>query len=110
MDMALPKRATFRRSLFSLNDSAASLYLKCTYLFMQLLDLGLTLVATSMGFKELNPFIDGMLDSYPQLLLVKLLIPLLIMRFVPGKLLIPAILLLSFVVAWNIRELLTLAL
>ena len=79
--------------------------LKISYLSLHLLDLMLTLFAVNLGFMELNPFIKGVLASPLQLVVIKFLIPLLIVRFIPAKLLIPGILLLSMVVSWNIKEL-----
>jgi hypothetical protein len=84
-----------------------SVRLKFTYLLMQLLDLGLTLLAMNIGLRELNPFINGMLDSPFKLIMVKFLIPLLIAWLVPGKLLIPGILLLFAVLTWNVHGLLS---
>ena len=107
MAIALQKKSVWQYCLASLNDNPTSILLKFTYLFLQLLDLGLTLLATSIGLIELNPFINGILDSPLKLLMMKFFIPLLIARLVPGKLLIPGILLLLFIVTWNIQELLS---
>ena len=82
---------------------------RVVYLSLQLLDLGLTLMAAHSGFEELNPFVRASLASRYQLFIFKLGIPLVISWFVPGKLLIPAIILLGGVVGWNIKELLLLA-
>jgi hypothetical protein len=82
---------------------------KSLFIILNILDLGLTLFALSLGARELNPFMVGILNSPYQLLVVKLLVPFLFAWLVPGKLLIPAIILLSLVVGWNLRELLILA-
>jgi hypothetical protein len=82
--------------------------LKAVYLSLQLLDLGLTLMAARLGYAELNPFMRASLSSPYQLAIIKCGIPLLIGWFVPGKLLIPAIVLLGGVLGWNIKELLLL--
>ena len=82
--------------------------LRLAYLSLQILDLGMTLLAAHLGFPELNPIIKASLNSPYQLLIFKLGIPLLIILFVPGKFLIPAIVLLSAVVGWNMKELLLL--
>jgi len=82
---------------------------RVVYLSLQLVDLGLTVMAVNFGFPELNPFVRISLASPYQLLIFKLGIPLFITWFVPGKLLIPAIILLGGVVGWNIKELLLLA-
>ena len=80
--------------------------LKATFLSLQLLDLFLTLLAVRSGYPELNPFVKGSLDSITKLAIIKFGIPVLISWFVPGRWLIPAILLLCGVVGWNIKELL----
>ncbi len=82
--------------------------LRVTYLSLQMLDLGLTLLAAHLGFPELNPIIKATLNSTYHLAILKFGIPLLIILFVPGKLLIPAIVLIAAVVGWNIKELLLL--
>lgn len=82
--------------------------LKITYLSLQMLDLGLTLLAAHLGFPELNPWMRASLASPGQMAVFKFGIPLLISWFVPGKFLIPAIVLLGGVVGWNIKELLIL--
>jgi len=79
---------------------------KVAYVFLQLLDLILTLVGTSLGFSELNVVMRSILHNPFQLVMVKVVIPLVIARFVPGKYLIPAIVLLSLVVCWDIKQLL----
>ena len=82
------------------------MWLKLSYLSLQLIDLGLTLLAVNLGFLELNPFIRGMLTTPLQLAMMKLVIPFLLIWLVPGRFLVPGIALLSVVVAWNIKELL----
>ena len=82
---------------------------RVAYLSLQLVDLGLTLMASYCGFEELNPFVRASLASPYQIYIFKLGIPLVIAWFVPGKLLIPAIILLGGVVGWNIKELVMLA-
>jgi hypothetical protein len=83
--------------------------LKATFLVMQMADLILTLVAARSGWIELNPLMRAQLDSIAVMALVKFLIPGLVSWFVPGRLLIPAILLLCGVVGWNLREMIVLA-
>jgi len=82
--------------------------LKAAYLSLQLFDLGLTIVAMRLGYPELNPFMRASLASPYQLGIIKFGIPLLISWLVPGKLLIPAIVLIAGVVGWDIKELLLL--
>jgi hypothetical protein len=82
--------------------------LKVVYLSLQLLDLGLTIMAARFGFPEINPFMRASLSSPYQMAIIKFGIPLLIGWLVPGKLLIPAIVLLVGVLGWNVKELLLL--
>jgi len=79
--------------------------LKAVFLSLQLLDLILTLLAARSGYPELNPLLKGSLDSVTKLAILKFGIPVLISWFVPGRWLIPAILLLCNVIGWNIKEL-----
>jgi len=79
---------------------------KITFLLLNQLDLVLTVLAASLGLFEVNPWMRGLMGEPVLLLVVKCGVPLLIAWVVPGKLLLPAILLLSLVVAWNIKELL----
>ena len=84
--------------------------LKAVFLSLQMLDLVLTLLAARSGYPELNPVMRGSLDSLTKLAIFKFGIPVLISWFVPGRWLIPAILLLCGVVGWNVKELVCLAL
>ena len=79
--------------------------LKAVFLSLQMIDLTLTLVAARSGDPELNPVMKASLDSMYKLAIFKFGIPLLISWFVPGRLLIPAIILLCGVVGWNVKEL-----
>jgi hypothetical protein len=84
--------------------------LKAVFLCLQLADLALTLVAARYGYPELNPFVRASMDSIYKLAIFKFAVPVVISWFVPGRWLIPAILLLCGVVGWNIKELILLAL
>jgi hypothetical protein len=84
--------------------------LKVVFLSLQLADLMLTVIAARSGYSELNPFMRASLDSVYKLAIFKFGIPVLISWFVPGRWLIPAILLLGGVVGWNTKELISLAL
>ena len=106
MATAIQKQSVWQYYWASLNNNPTSVLLKCAYLLVQLLDLGLTLLAVNIGLVELNPFVNGMLSSPVKLLMAKFFIPLLIVWLVPGKLLIPGILLLLVIIAWYIQELL----
>ena len=88
--------ATFRRGLAE----------KVVFLLLNQLDLALTISATSLGLSELNPFMRSLLANLPELLLVKLIIPVFIAWLIPGRLLLPAIVLLFLVVTWDLKELL----
>ena len=78
---------------------------KSSFVLLNLVDMALTVFATSVGFTELNPFMQDLLTTPLQLFVVKCAIPLLIAWLVPGKLLLPAIIGLSLVVGWDIKEL-----
>ena len=84
--------------------------LKGSFMFLQVIDLVLTVIAARYGYPELNPFMRMQLESIEKLAIFKFAIPLLIAWFVPGLLLIPAILLLGVVVGWNLSQLISLAL
>ena len=83
--------------------------LKAVFLSLQLIDFALTLVAARYGYPELNPLVRASLDSAYVMAVFKFVIPVCISWFVPGRWLVPAILLLSGVVGWNIKELVLLA-
>ncbi|MFH0914191.1 MAG: DUF5658 family protein [Chloroflexota bacterium] len=78
---------------------------KVTFILLQQVDLGLTLLAASWGIPEVNPFMRGLLSTPLQLVLVKAVIPVLMAGLIPGRLLIPAAGFLLLVVGWNIKEL-----
>ncbi len=82
---------------------------KASYVFLQLVDLALTIFGASIGFSELNAIMKGMLSAPLELLVFKLVIPVLIAWIVPWKFLLPAIALLLMVVGWNVKELLLLS-
>ncbi len=79
--------------------------LKVAFLTLQMADLTLTLVAARSGWPELNPFMRASLDSLYKMALFKFAVPILISWFVPGRLLIPAIILLFGILGWNVKEL-----
>jgi hypothetical protein len=84
--------------------------LKVVFLSLQLIDLVLTALAARYGWLELNPVMKASVDSTYKLALFKFGVPILISWFVPGRWLIPAILLLLMVLGWNVREMIMLAL
>ena len=77
---------------------------KASFVLLSLFDLTATVLAVSLGLTELNPFVRLIINIPILLLIVKLAIPILIAWLVPGKLLLPAIALLAFAAAWNIKE------
>ncbi len=79
---------------------------KVSFIFLNLADLVLTTFALSFGFYEMNPLMRSFSTSPFQLLFIKFAIPLFIAWIVPSKLLLPAIVLLTFVVGWDVKELL----
>jgi hypothetical protein len=78
---------------------------KASFVALGAFDLALTVLATHLGFAELNPFVRFLIHLPLLLLFVKLFIPLLIAWFMPGKLLLPSIALLALIVIWNVKEL-----
>jgi hypothetical protein len=87
---------TFRRGTFE----------KLAFIILNVIDLGLTLFALSIGAQELNPLMRTVASSPVLLYSVKLAMPLFLAWLLPGKLLWPSIALLTFVVGWDTRELL----
>jgi hypothetical protein len=83
--------------------------LKIVFLSLQVMDLMLTALAARYGWIELNPVMKASMDSAYKLALFKFAIPVVISYFVPGRWLIPAIMLLLMVVGWNVKELIMLA-
>ena len=79
---------------------------KVSFVLLNQLDLVLTIFAMSLGLFELNPLIRHLVAMPFLLVLIKFVIPLLIAWLAPGRLLLPAIILLSFVVSWNVKEIL----
>ena len=68
-------------------------------------DLTLTVLAVSLGFSELNPLMRYLVTVPVLLLIIKGVVPLLIAWLVPGKFLLPSVVLLALVVGWNVKEL-----
>jgi hypothetical protein len=96
--------------LASLMDSAItfrkSTTEKIAFISLNLIDLVLTLFAMNLGAQEINPIMRGMISSPAALYTTKLLMPMVLAWLLPGKLLIPSIAILVFIVGWDIRELL----
>jgi hypothetical protein len=103
VEMGVLRTAVIR--YLSIAELKKGLSLRVAYVVLQQADLLLTKFAISSGFEELNPVIGGSIDTPVQLLLYKLIIPVIIAVFVPAKLLLPALVLLLMVIGWNIKEL-----
>jgi hypothetical protein len=91
--------------------ASAITFKKCTleklaFIALNLIDMGLTLLAASQGAHELNPIMRNMVSAPAQIFLVKAVFPILFAWALPGKILIPSIAVLVFVVGWDVRELL----
>ena len=80
---------------------------KVSFVVLNQVDLVLTLVAINLGFDELNPLVNFLLEMPVLLVLFKLIIPVLIAWLIPGRLLWPSIGLLVLVAIWNLKELIT---
>ena len=78
---------------------------KISFLLLHHLDLLLTVLAVSRGLYEMNPLMRYLVTVPVLLLAVKSALPWLIAWLVPGRLLLPASILLGIIVVWNIREL-----
>ncbi len=90
-------------------DSSTT-FKKCTtekfsFILLSLFDLGLTILAISLGLWEINPIVRFLIQVPVLLVVVKLIIPVLIAWVMPGRLLWPSIAALALVVIWNIKEL-----
>jgi len=108
VEMGVLRTAVIR--YLSIAELKKGLSLRVAYVVLQQADLLLTKFAISSGFEELNPVIGGSIDTPAQLLLYKLIIPVIIASLVPAKLLLPALVLLLMVISWNIKELILLLL
>jgi hypothetical protein len=84
--------------------------LKLVFLSLQLVDLILTILAVRFGWSELNPLMQGSTNSLILMSVIKFLVPVAISWFVPGRWLVPAILLLCGILGWNVKEIIYLAL
>lgn len=91
----LDSAVTFKKSTAS----------KVSFILLSLLDLVLTVLAMYLGLWEMNPLVRFLVHVPILLILIKLVIPVLVAWIMPGRLLIPSIAALGFVVIWNIREL-----
>jgi len=90
---------------FNHSESWKNWLIRIGYIFLQQTDLILTIYGISRGFTEMNPFINQLLGSPLQLIVVKVLIPLVLAMTLPAKLLLPAGGLLLFINIWDIIHL-----
>jgi len=87
--------ATFRRNSLA----------KLTFVTLVYLDVVMTMVAMSLGMSELNVLARIIFHNPIYLLAFKVAPPPLIAWLLPGKLLVPSIVFMGFVIAWNTKEL-----
>ena len=80
-------------------------YIRLGYVLLQQTDLAITAYGLSRGFTELNPFMRSLLASPVQLIAVKVVFPLIIAWLVPGKYLLPGLLLFVLVNLLNVLQL-----
>jgi hypothetical protein len=80
---------------------------KFSFVALGLFDLVLTVLAVNLGFYETNHLIRVIIQIPFLFLLVKLFIPVFLAWLIPGKLLIPSIALLAFIIAWNTAQLIS---
>lgn len=74
---------------------------KAIYIILNQLDLAMTLAAVHSGLKEMNPMFRSVLHEPLLLSLMKVLMPVLIAWLAPGKMLLPAIIFVALVCAWD---------
>jgi hypothetical protein len=79
---------------------------KISFIVLNWIDLSLTLFAMTIGANELNPVMRNLFSNPVYLCSAKMLIPIMLAWVLPGKVLLPSIVLLLLVVGWNIKELL----
>ena len=77
---------------------------KASFVLLNEFDLTVTVLAVSLGFTELNPFVRYLVEAPVLFLVLKLVLPVGIAWLIPGKLLLPSIALLALVAIWNIKE------
>jgi hypothetical protein len=106
LEMSVLRTAVIR--YLSVAELKKGLTLRVAYVVLQQADLLLTRFAISSGFEELNPVMRGLFETPAQLLLFKLIIPVIIAALVPAKLLLPALVLLLMIIGWNLKELIVL--
>jgi hypothetical protein len=78
---------------------------KLTFIFLNMIDLVLTLFAMNVGANELNPFMRNAFGVPYLSYFIKLAFPVFLAWLLPGKLLLPSIYLLVFITVWNATQL-----
>ena len=106
VEMAVLRTAVMR--YLTVAELKKGLTLRVAYVVLQQADLLMTRFAISSGFEELNPVMRSLFETPAQLLLFKLVIPVIIAALVPAKLLLPALMLLLMIIVWNLKELIVL--
>jgi hypothetical protein len=77
---------------------------KLLFILLCEFDLTFTVVAVSMGFTEVNPFMKFLICVPVLLIFIKLVLPVVIAWLMPGRLLIPSMVVLALVTIWNVKE------
>lgn len=80
-------------------------WLKVSFILLAYSDLVFTIFALKLGFSELNPYMERIATQPLAVFLVKGVPSVGIAWLVPSRLLLPAIAFMSFVISWNIKEL-----
>ena len=80
--------------------------IKMSFVALAMIDFFLTLIALNLGFVELNPFVARLINTPGYLVMFKVMIPIFLAWLIPSRFLIPSLALLSFIMAWNLKEIL----
>jgi hypothetical protein len=105
IEMVMHSRTTLG-NVFHEESSTKSIAIRISYFLLQQLDVILTVWAVNAGFIEMNPIMRSMLASPAQLIGLKVIIPALLAWFLPSRLLLPSLMLMMSITAWNMKELL----
>lgn len=82
------------------------LAVKFIFLLLAVADFLFTLMALRLGLTELNPVVVSLANNPGYFFLFKVLVSFFLAWLIPSRLLLPSLALLTFVVAWNVKELL----
>jgi hypothetical protein len=94
--------ATLRASAITFKKDTPE---KLAFIVLNILDMALTTFAMNVGASELNPFMRSAFGVPYLTYFVKLAFPVFLAWLLPGKLLIPSIFLLIFIIVWNSTQL-----